>query len=462
MTDSPMVRQVPELREWLRILHGSDRLSIVRPGTELKHAIAGIANRMDGTKATAFPDAGGSGMTVISGLLSDRRWMAEALGVEACELVTTFQRAAANPLPWSEVENAACQQVVVEDGDLLDRLPIPVHNEFDSGAYITAGLLIARNPRTGIQNVAIHRLQVSGPRELGVLLLPRHTLAFFAEAEAVGADLDVAIVVGCSPACLMASQAILPIDHDELEVAGALAGKSLAVAKCIGSEIRVPAEGEIVIEGRLLAQKRAPEGPFGEFPQYYGERAERHVIAVDRITLRENPLFHTIVGEALEHLLLGALPREATILSTIQASFPGVRAVHLTLGGVGRYHLVVQLRQRNRGEAKNVIAAAFAAHYDIKHVVVVDEDVDIYDARSVAWAIATRFQADRDLVVIEGAQGSKLDPSCDDGFGAKMGLDATVPFGAPEFKFTKIRVPGESEIDLDAVIDPNGKISTIL
>ncbi|MBX8803160.1 UbiD family decarboxylase [Pseudochrobactrum asaccharolyticum] len=462
MTDSSMARRAPELRDWLKTLHDSDRLCIIQPGTELKHTIAGIANRMDGTKATAFPDAGGTGITVISGLLSDRSWMAEALGVKSSELVKAFQRAAASPLPWHQVDNAACQQIIVEDGDLLGRLPIPVHNEFDSGSYITAGLLIARNPRTGIQNVAIHRLQVSGPRELGVLLLPRHTLAFFNEAESTGADLDVAIVVGCSPSCLMASQAILPIDHDELEVAGALNGTPLAVTKCIGSEIRVPADAEIVIEGRLLAQKRAPEGPFGEFPQYYGERAERHVIAVDRITHRENPLFHTIVGGALEHLLLGALPREATILSTIQASFSNVKAVHLTLGGVGRYHLVVQLQKRNRGEAKNIIAAAFAAHYDIKHVVVVDEDVDIYDERSVAWAIATRFQADRDVIIIGGAQGSKLDPSTDDGFGSKMGLDATVPFGAPEFKFTKIRVPGEMEIDLDTVIAPHAELSAIL
>lgn len=454
--------RAPELRDWLAHLHRTGRLAIARPGAGLMHEIAGIANRLDGTAATAFPDAGGGGMTVVSGLLSDRDWMAEALGVDRAGLVAAFQHAAAHPLPWREVTDAPCQRVVVEEGDLLGRLPIPTHNEHDSGAYITAGLLIARNPRTGVQNVAIHRLQVSGPRELGVLLLPRHTLAFFAAAEAEGHDLDVAIVVGCSPACLMASQAILPIDRDELEVAGALYGAPLAVARCIGSEIRVPAEAEIVIEGRLLARKRAPEGPFGEFPQYYGERAERHVIAVDRLTHREAPLFHTIVGGGLEHLLLGALPREATILNTLQASFPGVRAVHLTLGGVGRYHLVVQLHQTSRGEAKNVILGAFAAHYDIKHVVVVDGDVDIHDARSVAWAVATRFQADRDLVVVGGAQGSKLDPSTEDGFGAKMGLDATVPFGAPEFRFTRIRVPGQEAIDLGAVIDAGAGLEGIL
>lgn len=449
------------LRPWLAHLEATGRLAIMKPGIKLKHELGGIANRLDGKKATLFPAAGDSDVSVISGLLSDRNWMAESLGLDGSVLLEVFQNAVARPIPWAEVKNAPCQQVIRDDGELLSLLPIPTHNEHDSGAYITAGLLIVRSPVTGIQNVAIHRLQVSNGRELGVLLLPRHTLAFFSEAEAAGSDLDVAIVIGADPACLLASQAIVPLNMDELEVAGALGGAPLDVVKCIGNEIRVPANAEIVIEGRIRANTRAPEGPFGEFPQYYGERAERHVIAIDRITHRHDPLFHTIVGGALEHLLLGAIPREATILDTIRRTFPPVKDVHLALGGVGRYHLYVQMRARHRGEAKNVIMACFAAHYDVKHVIVVDEDVDIHDPRSVEWAVATRFQADRDLVIVSGAQGSKLDPSTDDGYGAKMGMDATVPIGAPEFRFTRIRVPGQDEIDLETRIDPAVTLATL-
>jgi len=460
-TATPTRRRDMALRPWLAHLEATGRLAIMKPGIKLKHELGGIANRLDGRKATLFPAAGGSDIAVISGLLSDRSWMAESLGLNGATLLEAFQNAVAKPLPWRETGDAPCQQVVHDDGDLLSRLPIPTHNEHDSGAYITAGLLIVRSPVTGIQNVAIHRLQVSNPRELGVLLLPRHTLAFFTEAEAAGKDLDVAIVIGADPACLLASQAIVPLNMDELEVAGALGGAPLDVVKCIGSDIRVPANAEIVIEGRIKANARAPEGPFGEFPQYYGERAERHVIAVDRVTHRRAPLFHTIVGGALEHLLLGAIPREATILDTVRRTFPSVKDVHLALGGVGRYHLYVQMRARHRGEAKNVIMACFAAHYDIKHVVVVDEDVDIHDPRSVEWAVATRFQADRDLIVIGGAQGSKLDPSTDDGYGAKMGMDATVPIGAPEFRFTRIHVPGQDDIDLNSRIDPAVTLATL-
>jgi 2,5-furandicarboxylate decarboxylase 1 len=374
------------------------------------------------------------------------------MGVEPGDVLARFQNAALNPLPWKEVATAPAQEVVHRDVDLAKLLPLPTHNEHDNGAYITAGLLIARNPATGVQNVSIHRLQLSGPNRLGVLLLPRHTLAFYDMAERAGQPLDVAIVVGVDPLTLLASQAIAPLDFDELTIAGALHGAPLPVVKCVTSELRVPAEAEIVIEGKLLPRVREPEGPFGEFPQYYGERAERHVIDIEAVTHRRDAMFHTIVGGGLEHLLLGGIPREATLLAHLRRSFPNVRDVHLARGGVCRYHLYVQIEKRQEGEAKNVMLGAFAGHYDVKHVIVVDEDVDIHDPAEVEWAVATRFQADRDLVIVPESQGSKLDPSTRNGVGAKMGLDATRPLDADAMKFKRIRVPGEDEVDLSRVV----------
>jgi len=441
------------LRDWLGRLSSRNAVAVTRDGLALKHEIAAVAKKLDGRQATFFPRPDDAhDIPVISGLVSDRGWMAEALGVAQADLLAHFQHAAANPLPCNEVTNAPAQDVVHTDVDLLKQLPIPTHNEHDSGAYITAGLLISRSPDTGIQNVAIHRCQISGPNRIGVLLLPRHTDHYYRMAEKRGEPLQMAIAIGVDPATLLSSQAIVPVDHDELEIAGALHGKPLDVVKCTTNDVRVPADSEIVIEGRLLADEREEEGPFGEFPQYYGERARRHVIEVDAITHRRGAMFHTIVGGGLEHLLLGAIPREATILNELQRSFPGVKDVHLALGGVGRYHLYVKLDKRQNGEGKNVILGAFAAHYDIKHVVVCDLDVDIHDPQEVEWAVSTRFQADRDLVVIGNAQGSKLDPSTDDGVGAKMGLDATIPIDAPEMKYKRIRIPGEEQLDLDALI----------
>ena len=444
---------VTGLRPWLDHLAARGRLAVARPGTKLTFEVAAIAKRLDGTQATLFPSPDQHPVPVVSGLISDRGWMAEAMGVPPNGVIQRFQDAAANPIPWREVADAPAQAVVHREVDLKRILPMPTHNEHDSGPYITAGLLITRNPKTGIQNVTIHRLQLIEPNRFGVLILPRHTMAFYQAAEEAGHDLEMAIVVGVDPLTLLSSQAILSLDSDELEVAGALHGKPLPVVKCLTNDVRVPAEAEFVLEGRILLKERELEGPFGEFPQYYGERAKRHVCEIDAVTHRRDPIFHTIVGGGLEHLLLGAIPREATILATIQRSFPNVKDVHLARGGVCRYHLCVQMKKRSEGEAKNVILGAFAAHYDIKQVVVVDEDVDIHDATEVEWAVATRFQADRDLVVVGHSLGSKLDPSTEDGVGAKMGLDATVPLAAPTFKFTRIRVPGENELDLAAVIE---------
>jgi 2,5-furandicarboxylate decarboxylase 1 len=441
-------KPVTDLRAWLDRLAGSNRLAVARPGVNLRFELAAIAKKLDGQKATLFPRPDGHAIPVISGLTSDRGWMAEAMGVGNDRLLATFQDAALNPLPWREVAAGPAQEVVHREVDLARLLPIPVHNELDSGPYITAGLLIARNPKTGAQNVTIHRLQLSGPNRLGVLLLPRHTLRFFQMAEEAGSDLAVAIVIGVDPLTLLASQAIAPLDFDELTIAGALHGRPLEVVKCLTNDIRVPAHAEIVLEGRILARVREMEGPFGEFPQYYGERAEQHVIEIGTLTHRKQPIFHTILGGGIEHLLLGGIPREATIMAHLRHSFPGVRDVHLSRGGTCRYHLNIQLDKRHEGEGKNVIMGAFGAHYDIKHVVVVDADVDIHNAAEVEWAVTTRFQADRDLVVVSEAQGSKLDPSSRNGVSAKMGFDATIPLASPALKFKRIAVPGEDQVDL--------------
>lgn len=453
---APSNKSFRSLRGWLRHLAATDRLVAARPNAGLKHELAAIAKRLDGTKAVLFPKPGGHAIPIVSGLVSRRAWIAEAMGVAEAGLLPRFRKAAENPLPWQEVpsRDAPAQQVVHDRPDMRTLLPIPTHSEHDSGPYITAGLVIARNPKTGVQNVSINRIQINSPDRMAMLILPRHLYAFFQAAEQAGQALDVAVAIGVDPLTLLASQAVVPIDHDELEIAGALHGAPLRVVKCITHEVRVPADAEIVIEGRILPKVREPEGPFGEFPKYYSPKEDREVIEVARVTHRRDPLYHTIVPAEKEHLFLGGIPREATILSLLQRSFPGVRDVHLATGGVCRYHLYVQLRKSKEGEAKNVILGAFGAHYDLKQVIVVDEDVDVHDPEQVEWAVATRFQADRDLVTVSGALGSILDPSTENGISAKMGLDATKPLAYEGHVFTKVRIPGEEAVDLASVVDP--------
>jgi len=444
------------LRSWLDRLEETGRLARTKPDIPLEFTLAAIAKRLDGEKATLFPTPGGHALSVISGLVAARPWIAEAMGVDETDMLDRYRDAVLHPVPWSEVpsDTAPVQQIVVDgDLDITEELPIPVHNEHDAGAYITAGLVIAANPRTGIQNVSINRIQISGPDRLGILILPRDLHRFYDAAEEAGEPLSVAIAIGVDPLTLLASQAILPIDRDELEVAGALHGAPLPVVKCKTNDVRVPAEAEIVIEGRLLPEVREEEGPFGEFPQYYGPAGKRQVIEIDAITRREDALFHTIVPAAMEHLLLGGIPREASLIAHLQRTFPSVKDVHLSRGGVCRYHLVVKIAKRWDGEPKNIMMGAFAGHADIKQVIVVDEDVDILDPVSVEWAVATRFQAADDLMVVAGAQGSRLDPSATDGRVDKMGLDATKPLDADPFTFTVVHVPGEDDEALDNWIE---------
>ncbi|MBB5047964.1 2,5-furandicarboxylate decarboxylase 1 [Rhodopseudomonas rhenobacensis] len=454
----------PDLRSWLRQLAANDRLAVARDGVALIDELAAVAKVLERDSAVLFPQPGQHAIPVVANIFADRSWVADSLGVPTDQLLTRFQDAVRHPLPWIEVNEAPAQQVIHRDVDLLKQLPIPKHNEHDSGPYITAALLIARNPVTGIQNVSIHRCQVSGPDRIGVLLLPRHTLHYFKMAEQAGQALEIALVIGVHPACILASQAIAAVDEDEMEIAGALLGHPIEMVKCRTNAVRVPAHAEIVIEGRILPRVREPEGPFGEFPQYYGPRADREVIQVDAITHRANPIFHTIVGGGMEHLVLGEIPREATLLEHLQRSFSSVRDVRLTRGGVCRYHLVVKIDKTNNGEPKNIIMGAFGGHYDVKQVVIVDMDVDIDDPHEIEWAIATRFQADRDLLVVSGAQGSKLDPSSDGGISAKMGLDATKPIEAEPMVFKRIHVHGLEDVDLSRALqsDPKAALAGIL
>jgi len=454
------------LRDWLAHLAATGRLATIERPVKLEHELAAIAKRLDGERAAFFTRPGGHAVPVVSGFMAKRGWIAEAMGVDEAALLARFRDAADAPLPSRLVarDDACCQQIVhTRDIDLHALLPIPTHSEHDNGPYITAGLVIARNPRTGVQNVSINRIQVHGPDRMAILLLPRHLHAFQKAAEAAGDALDVAIAIGVDPLTMLASQAITPIDHDELDIAGALHGAPLPVAQCVTNGVRVPAFAEIVIEGRILPNVREPEGPFGEFPKYYSAQEAREVIEVTALTHRRDPIFHTIVPAEMEHLLLGAIPREATLLAHLQRSHPGVKDVHLSVGGVCRYHLWVQFDKRREGDAKNVILCAFGAHYDIKQVVVVDTDVDVHDPAEVEWAVSTRFQADRDLVVVSGALGSVLDPSTTvgqpdgapahlQGISAKMGLDATRPVVYPAHVFTRVRIPGEDTVDLDALV----------
>ena len=456
LAPSSTKRATRTFRTWLDALQADGRLDVVERTVDLRFELAAIAKRLDG-RAVLFTSVAGHTMPVVCGIVSTRAMIADACGCAERDLAHRFAAAVAEPVAVTPVAraDAPCKERVVLDGiDLTAMLPLPVHHEHDAGQYVTAGLFIVRDPVTRKQNVCIHRLQAIGPNRFGALILPRHTHHLQAAAERRGEALECAIVIGADPATLLASQASTPFGVDELEVAGALRGAPLPVVRCETVDIDVPADAEIVIEGRILPGVRAPEGPFGEFPKYYGPRSDKEVVEVSAITHRADPIFYDIVPAAMEHLLLGVIPREASLLESVRQTVPTVRDVRMSVGGTCRYHAVVQIEKRVEGQGKNAILAAFANSFDIKHVTVVDPDVDISDPSEVEWALATRFQGDRDLVLVTGAQGSKLDPSTDDGLGAKLGFDCTVPLDADAFRYLRVRIPGEDEVDPTTVARP--------
>lgn len=439
------------LRSWLEYLRAQGAMVEVTRPVDLRYELAAVVKRLDGQKAVLFSHLAGHGGRVASGIVGSRELIAQALGVRPAELSRRFAKALERPIPTRPVprDQAPAKEVAVGGAiDLTALCPVPTHHRHDAGPYITAGLFIVRDPDTGKQNVAIHRLQVIGPNRLGVLLLPRHTRQLYRRFEQRGEPLPCAIVIGVDPLTLLASQATAAYGVDELEVAGALRGEPLPVVRCDTVDIEVPATAEFVLEGRVLPRTRAPEGPFGEFPRYYGAQGEREVVEVMAATHRRDPIFHTILPAGREHLLLGAIPREAAIFDAVFRVVPGVQAVHLTPGGSCRFHCVVSIRKEEEGQGKLAALAALSTHYDVKHVVVVDEDIDAFDLESVEWALATRFQADQDLVLVSGSQASRLDPTSARGVGAKLGFDCTIPLDADRFRFTPIDIPGYDALDL--------------
>lgn len=442
------------LRQWIGELKAAGLFRTVSREVDLRYELAALAKKADGRFAVQFNKPGKSSMPVVAGFAGSRAMIAQAMGVPVERVAEHFSWAQANPMECRLVDKSAApvKEVVSTKVDLT-QLPIPTHHEKDAGPYITAALLIAKDPVTGARNVSIHRLQVMGPDRLGILILPRHLSHFFQAAEKAARPLDIALAIGVDPILLLASQAIAPLGFDEFTIASALYGQPLELVKGETVDVEVPAQAEIVLEGRLLPGVREPEGPFGEYPKYYGPASLKPVVELTAMTSRANPIYHTILPATMEHMLLGAIAREGGMLQMVRHAVPSAQAVHLTPGGTCRYHVVVAIDKRFEGEAKNAMFAAFASNQEVKRVVVVDKDVDIFDPVDVEWAIATRFQAGRNLVIAHGALGSKLDPSADDGICDKMGIDATVPLAADPFRFERIRIPGEKDLKLEDYLD---------
>lgn len=377
-----------------------------------------------------------SDMKVVSGICNTREKIARALNTDVAGITQRIMSAINNPLPINDYKSVQDSFNVSKPADVSD-LPILTYYSRDGGPYITSGVIIAKDPETGVRNASIHRMLVLGKDRLTARIVPRHLYTYHQRAEALDEPLELAIAIGMHPATLLATTTSVPITVDELEVANNFHQGEMKLIKCETVDLEVP-ECEILLEGRMLPHERAEEGPFVDLTDTYDVVRMEPVIELDRMHYRHDSMYHAIMPAGFEHKLLQGLPQEPRIFNAVQNTVPTVKNVALTEGGCCWLHAAVSIQKQTQGDGKNVIMAALSAHPSLKHCVVVDEDIDIFDAEDVEYAIATRVKGDEDLLIVPGARGSSLDPCAKpDGTTTKIGVDATKPLDKLE-KFERV------------------------
>lgn len=426
-----------DLASYLRFLEEQPgELVTVDRTVGLGPEIAAVTKALEplGAPAVLFRHVSGSPYPIVMGTFGSRRRLARAVGVPQEQLLEHVLALLRSPMPVvEEVGTAPVHQVVRTGADAdLDRLPFAVHSRDDAGRYITAGVVVARHPETGAVNTGMYRMMILDGGRLTVNAAPDHDLGrILHAARQRGEPVPIAIVIGHHPAYLMASQLKNPPSIDCHRLAGALLGEPLRVTRSRTVDVPVPADAELVIEGVIDPSIRHEEGPFGEFSYYYGATTAP-VCRVTAVTAKESPVFLDLHPTHREHLCLWLFPgREARLLDRVRMSVPGVTGVRIPFYG-GALSAYVSISKKTEGDGKQAILAAFAADHFLKHVVVVDDDVDLFDDSRVLWAINVRSQAGDDLVVVDGSRGIKMDPSATaipsepiDYVTSKAGVDAT-------------------------------------
>ncbi len=414
-------------REFLEQAQARGELTRVERPVNPDLEMARVIHAMD-ERPVLFADPLRSGWQVAAGLCSRRELIGWALNTSAAGVVPRLVEALEHPKTPPQVTQAPSQEVVVDEPD-LGTLPILSHLPGDGGPYITAGVAIIRDPDYG-RNISFHRLMQVGPRTFTARIVEgRGTHTAWRKAVAAGGELEVAICVGAPVQVLLAAAMSPAKGVDELTIAQALAPTPLVHCKKVNLD--VPAECEVVLEGRITG-RLATEGPFIDLTETWDVVRQQPVVEVDCLTHRRSPIYQALLPGGLEHKLLMGLPREPTLFQAV-AAVAECRAVNITPGGMSWLHAVVQIVKHGPDDGRKAIEAAFRGHGSLKHVVVVDDDVDPRDPAAVEWAIATRFQVDRDLVILPDQPSSSLDPSAklvpgQKARSAKMGLDATIPW----------------------------------
>jgi len=423
------------LRNFLAKLEKEDKLVRIKKEVSTNKEIANIIYSLD-EKPVIFDNVKGYDMPVFAGITSDRDIIAEGLETTKEKLLLKLVEALRNPKDPKIVSNAPCQEVIIKNPD-LDKLPILFHLDDDGGRYGSATVATIKDPETG-RNVSYHRIMQIGKNKFTARLIKkRQTRTTYDKTEG---DIEMAICIGNSVAVMVAASLGPPSGVDEFAIANALDKTDLV--KCVTKDLEVPAESEIVIEGRIT-RNLDREGPFVDLTETRDFERQEPVFEVDCITHRKDAMYQALIPGRFEHKTLMGMPKEPTIYNEV-SKVVDCKNVYVTMGGGSWLHGIVQIKKKNPDDGKKAIEAAFNGHKSMKHVTIVDDDVDIYNPLAVEWAMATRFQGDKDMIVMPDQPGSSLDPSGKHEEGkktltTKIGFDATIPSDVDKKKYEVVK-----------------------
>jgi 2,5-furandicarboxylate decarboxylase 1 len=421
---------VQSIRPFLEALEKDGALLRIPKPVDKEFELSAFLSAADAGPALLFEKVNGSAFRVAGNLLNSRARIAQALGIVPADIVPRIHEAIRAPVKPVQVASGRVQGVVVTDNSLAV-LPVPRFFEREARHYITAGVILARDPHTGKGNASFARFAIHDGKTAMVGIAPNHHLALFSRRAAeAGKALEIAVVIGAHPAIQLAACLYLGVGDDELECAGSLLGAPVNVVKAKTVDLMVPADAEIVLEGTIDARQPLEEGFVSEYHGMYESYGPGFRATFSALTHAKDAIYQAIEpGYHREHIYLGALPIAASLRSAIAAVVPNVRDVAVTEAGAGRTDIVVQLEAPRPGQARRAMFAAFAAVSLVKRVTVVDADIDPWDAVAVEWARVHRMKLERDLLLVPHAGTDRSEAMEDGGLVTKAGFDATAKAG---------------------------------
>ena len=437
-----------DLRNYILQIKKSKDLKTVKTKVSTKFEIAGITAKVDGLHVVLFENIKKSNFSLVANLVGTRKRFALAVGGSENnihEKVISAIKKAKKP------KIVSTGKFMENKSKNLFSLPIVTHFEKESGPFITSSIAYAKNPETGKQNSSFHRLMPIDKTHFSIRMVEgRHLHRCFIDAKEHGEDLKIAITVGVHPAISIAGAYQAEWGKDEIDIANSFLGGKLTLAKLPFTGLNVPSGAEIVMEGKILRDKTHREWMV-EMLQTYDHKRSQPVFELENLYYRNNPIFHDVLSGYSEHRLLMGMPIESKLNGELKKTFPQTQQVSMTNGGCNWLHAVVQIKKKNESDPKKIIKKTFDSHRSLKQVTVVDEDIDPNSAESVEYAMATRFQADKDLIIIKNVRGSSLDPSSNQQKlqTAKMGIDATKSFSKQPEGFELAKIPKINKIKLE-------------